>query len=68
VYASDVTEDIREQVRIIEIPAELNVVATYPIATMEGSRNPELAQAWLALVLSDRGQDVLEKYNFEPVS
>ena len=68
VYVSDVTEDIREQVRVIEIPAELNVVATYPIATIEGSQNPELAQAWLDLVLSDRGQDVLEKYNFEPVS
>lgn len=68
VYVSDVTEDIREQVRVIEIPAELNVVATYPIATKERSQNPELAQAWLALVLSDRGQDVLEKYNFEPVS
>src|SRR5918999_3877787 len=68
VYVSDVTEDIREQVRVIEIPAELNVVATYPIATTEGSQNPELAQAWLDLVLSDRGQGVLEKYNFEPVS
>jgi molybdate transport system substrate-binding protein len=31
-YVSDVTGDIREQVRIIEIPEELNVVATYPIA------------------------------------
>lgn len=68
VYVSDVTEDIREQVRVIEIPVELNVVAIYPIATIEGSRNPELAQAWLDLVLSDRGQDVLETYNFEPVS
>lgn len=68
VYVSDVTEDIREDVRVIEIPAELNVVAIYLIATIQGSRNPELAQAWLDLVLSDRGQDVLEKYNFEPVS
>jgi molybdate transport system substrate-binding protein len=28
VYVSDVTEDIRDQVRVVEIPEELNVVAT----------------------------------------
>jgi molybdate transport system substrate-binding protein len=43
------------------------VIATYPIATIEESQNPELAQAWVDLVLSDQGQRVLEKYNFEPV-
>ena len=67
VYVSDVTEDIRDQVRDIEIPEELNVVAKYPIATIEESQNPELARAWVDLVLSDEGQRVLEKYNFEPV-
>ena len=67
VYVSDVTEDIRDQVRVIEIPEELNVIATYPIAAIEESQNPELAQAWVDLVLSDEGQRVLEKYNFEPV-
>src|SRR5918998_624624 len=68
VYVSDVTGDIREQVRMIEILEELNVVATYPIATIEDSKNSKLARAWVDLVLSDRGQGVLEKYNFEPVS
>jgi molybdate transport system substrate-binding protein len=68
VYVSDVTGGIREQVRMIEIPEELNVVAAYPIATIEGSQNPKLARAWVDLVLSDRGQGVLEKYNFEPVT
>lgn len=68
VYVSDVTEDIRDQVRVIEIPEELNVVATYPIAVIEESQNPELARAWVDLVLSGEGQGVLEKYGFEPVS
>jgi molybdate transport system substrate-binding protein len=68
VYASDVTEDIRDQVRVIAIPENLNVLATYPIAATEGSENPELAQEWIDLVLSDEGQGVLEKYKFEPVS
>ena len=68
VYTSDVTEDIREQVRVVEIPENLNVIATYPIATIEGSQNPELAQAWVDFMLSDEGQGALEKYKFEPVS
>ena len=67
IYESDVTEDIRDRVRVVEIPEELNVVATYPIAKIEDSQNPELAQAWVDLVLSDEGQRVLERYNFEPV-
>jgi molybdate transport system substrate-binding protein len=67
VYVSDVTEDIRDQVRVVEIPEELSVVAKYPIAIIEESQNPEVARAWMDLVLSDEGQRVLEKYNFEPV-
>ena len=69
VYVSDVvTGDIRGQVRIIEIPEELNVVATYPIAAIEESQNPELARTWVELVLGGEGQGVLEKYGFEPLS
>jgi len=63
-----VTEDIRDQVQIVEIPKDLNVVAAYPIATIEGSQNPELAQSWIDLVVSDEGQRILTKYNFEPVT
>ena len=44
-YVSDVTGDIREQVRIIEIPEDLNVVATYPIPTVEDSQNFKLTRA-----------------------
>lgn len=68
VYTSDVTEDIRDRVRVIEIPENLNVLATYPIAAIEGSRNPELAQEWIDLVLSDEGQRVLEEHGFVPIS
>jgi molybdate transport system substrate-binding protein len=67
VYKSDVTQDIRGRVQVVEIPEELNVLATYPIATIEESQNPELARAWVGLVLSEEGQRVLENYNFEPV-
>lgn len=68
VYQSDVTPDIRNRVQVIQIPENLNVLATYPIAVTEGSENPELAQEWIELMLSDEGQDVLEEHGFERVS
>jgi molybdate transport system substrate-binding protein len=68
VYVSDATPDIRDRVEVIQIPENLNVIATYPIATLQESQNPELAQRWIDLVLSSKGQNVLEKYGFERVS
>jgi molybdate transport system substrate-binding protein len=65
VYVTDVTPDIQDQVEVIEIPQDLNVIATYPIATATESPNSDLAQEWVDLVLSDEGQEVLEKYGFE---
>lgn len=68
VYTSDATPDLRERVETIDIPEELNVVATYPITVLEEARNPEVAQQWVDLVLSDEGQRVLESYGFERAS
>jgi molybdate transport system substrate-binding protein len=67
-YASDYTPDIRERVGVIEIPEELNIVATYPIAALKASRNPELARKWVDLVVSEEGQRVLEEWGFEPMT
>lgn len=65
VYRSDVTEDIRDAVQTVEIPENLNVLATYPIAVAEGSQDPDLARAWVDLTLGDEGQRTLEGYGFE---
>lgn len=64
VYISDVTPDISNRVQVVEIPEDLNVLATYPITTIESSENPELAREWINLVLSEEGQGVLEGYGF----
>jgi molybdate transport system substrate-binding protein len=66
VYTSDVTPDIEDRVRIVEIHENVNVVATYPIAAVSESQNPELARAWVDLVLSEVGQRVLKKTGFLP--
>ena len=65
VYVTDVTPNIANKVEVIEIPEELNVIATYPIATLKQARNAELAQKWVDLVLSNEGQSILQKYGFE---
>ncbi len=64
-YASDVTPDIRDEVKVIEIPENLNIVAKYPVAILESTEDKELARKWVDLVLSEDGQGVLEKWGFE---
>lgn len=48
----------------IEIPEAQNVIAQYPIAVLEQSANPTLAQAFVAFVLGPEAQAVLAKYGF----
>lgn len=66
-YASDVTPDIRDEVEVVEVPEDLQVVPTYQIAVLENSEDPELARAWVDLVLSEEGQQIFEDWGFEPV-
>jgi molybdate transport system substrate-binding protein len=63
VYTSDAAVSEGE-VQQIEIPDALNTIATYPIATLSDSPNPELAQQFVDYVLAPAGQQVLEKYGF----
>lgn len=64
VYISDVVA-VRELQRI-EIPAEVNVVAEYPIAPLIESKNQALAGEFIGYVLSPEGQATLEKWGFTP--
>jgi molybdate transport system substrate-binding protein len=64
-YASDYTPDVRDRVRVVRIPEDLNVIATYPIAALKDAKDPELARRWVGLVASEEGQRVLEKWGFE---
>jgi molybdate transport system substrate-binding protein len=67
-YASDYTPDIRNKVKVIPIPPDLNIIATYPLAALKDAEDPQLAKAWVDLVTSEEGQKVLEKWNFEPAA
>ena len=62
VYATDLVgvTDLHR----IEIPAHLNVSATYPIALVQGSRQPEQAAAFFTWLFSAEGAVVLESHGF----
>jgi len=66
VYTSDVTPDIAGSVLQIPIPDELNVLASYPIAVVEGAPAGDVAQAFVDFVLSAEGQAILAKWGFGP--
>ncbi len=53
--------------KTIEIPAEMNVIAKYPIAPLAKSVNADLAKAFVNYVLSAEGQAILQKWGFAPV-
>jgi molybdate transport system substrate-binding protein len=63
VYATDVTA-AGSQAEGVDIPAEHNVLATYPIATTGEAPNPEGAEAFVDHVLSPEGQAVLRSFGF----
>ncbi len=62
VYTSDVTPDIANRVQLVEIPDEANVTATYPIGLVTGASQPETGRAFIAFVLSDEGQAILDHW------
>ena len=68
VYFTDITADAADLVGTLEIPDELNTIATYPIAPISDSKNADLSQAFVNFVLSSEGQAILAKYNFTPAA
>ncbi len=64
-YLTDVTPQVRDHINEVAIPDNLNIVATYPIATANGA-NAEGGQAFMSYVLSEPGQAILAKWGFLP--
>lgn len=66
VYVSDVTSRVAPDVNEVEIPDAVNVIATYPIAVVDGTRNAELARAFVSHVTGSGGQATLADFGFLP--
>ena len=65
VYVTDVTAG-GDKVEGVDIRDDQNVMATYPIATVKASKAQGKAKAFMDLVLSADGQQVLKEYGFLP--
>jgi molybdate transport system substrate-binding protein len=55
-----------DAVDAVEIPAEDNVTATYPVAVLTDAQDAALARAFVAFISSDDGQAILQDRGFLP--
>jgi len=61
VYVTDIAAD--PEVESVDIPEDVNVIATYPIAPIEGA--PQAASDFVEFVLSETGRRILSEYGFQ---
>lgn len=63
VYSTDV-EAAGDKAAGVEIPAAVNVVAQYPIASVKTSKEADVDQAFIGFLAGSEGQAILAKYGF----
>jgi molybdate transport system substrate-binding protein len=68
VYESHISAAAGNDVAAVEIPDDVNIIATYPIAVVAGAPNTDLASEFVAFVTGPDGQATLEEYGFGPVT
>jgi molybdate transport system substrate-binding protein len=66
VYKTDALT-MPDKVQMIEIPSQINIVAEYPIAILQVAPHPDLARAFVKLILSREGQNALAEAGFSQV-
>ncbi len=63
VYVTDVLA-AGDRVEGVVIPADTNVVATYPIAALTNAPNSDGAEAFVTFATSDEAREILARYGF----
>jgi molybdate transport system substrate-binding protein len=66
VYTTDVIA-AGDKAEGVEIPAGINVTASYPVVVTKDAPNPEGAKAFVAFVAGEQGQKILSTYGFGAV-
>lgn len=66
VYYSDITAELDDRIMTLHIPAAANVRARYPVAVLQDSSVPQLAQDFVDYLLSPAGQQSLQRSGFDP--
>jgi molybdate transport system substrate-binding protein len=65
IYTSD-AKSAGDKLKSIQLPAEAQATATYPIGILTDSKKAKAAQQWIDLVVSQPGQQVLTGDGFGP--
>ncbi len=65
VYRTDVTDAVKDQVRVIDIDDVYNVIGSYYICTLPQSSSED--KALYTYILGAQGDEILTKYGFKPV-
>ncbi|HXB03535.1 MAG TPA: molybdate ABC transporter substrate-binding protein [Candidatus Acidoferrum sp.] len=63
VYTTDI-QAAGNKVQGVQIPAADNVIATYPIVSVKGTKYPDVATAFIDYVVSATGQSTLATFGF----
>ncbi|HEU5097743.1 MAG TPA: molybdate ABC transporter substrate-binding protein [Roseiflexaceae bacterium] len=64
VYTTDAATIKDGSIGTLDIPDDLNTIASYPIAATKNAKNAELAKKFVDFVLSPEGQHILFEYGF----
>ncbi len=67
VYKSDVKQEDRDKLERIDIPAEYNVVAEYPLGILAESQQKDAAEAFVMFVRGTDSSAILTEYGFDPI-
>jgi molybdate transport system substrate-binding protein len=63
VYSTDVTA-AGDKADAVAIPADINVIARYPVASVKSSASPQLAAAFITFLTGPASRAILTKYGF----
>lgn len=67
VYRTDVTTQVQDQVKIVEIPQEYNVQAIYAVGTHLKADNTRRNQAFIEELQQDQYQSIFRNYGFKTI-
>ncbi len=67
-FISDVSPQMVGKVTRILIPDKYNVVGDFPVGVLSQSKYPYEAQSLIDVLMSNEGQNTLDKYGFIPVA
>ncbi|KNY30060.1 molybdate ABC transporter substrate-binding protein [Pseudobacteroides cellulosolvens] len=64
VYATDLTEANTGKLKAVEVAVFDKIIASYPIAILNGSEDRDYVKRFYGYVLSDEGKKLLQKHKF----